>query len=271
MASPAAPASQLVFIEPSPRLAVEVAGTGPFVLFLHGIGGSRAQWRPQLDSLVDRFTVAAWDARGYGASEDYVGELQFDQFADDVLRVLDHFKVERAHLVGLSMGGRIAREFALRWPDRVAKLVLANTTPGFAALTPEAARDFIAARAAPLRAGKSLDELARDLVPRLLHPQASAAARDAAYAMMRTLHAASYIKTVEASVTQDRAAPIELVRAPTLVITSDTDRLYPPEIAIGMARRIPNAQLITIAQAGHLSNLEQPDAFNQAVRKFLVT
>lgn len=262
-------ARQLVHVGPAPRIAVEIGGSGPFVLFLHGIGGGRGQWRPQMDALADTFTVAAWDARGYGDSDDYDGPLEFASFAADVIRVLDHCGIARAHLVGLSMGGRIAREVALRAPERVAKLVLANTTPGFAALSDADQRAFIESRAAPLRAGKTPAELAPSLVAKLLHPQASVAARAQAVAMMSALHPASYIKTVEASVAQDRAAPIEEIRADTLVITSDADPLYPKSIAEAMAARIPNARLVTLPVAGHLSNLEQPDAFNAALRHFL--
>jgi 3-oxoadipate enol-lactonase len=257
-------------IGPPPRIAVEVAGSGPFVLFLHGIGGTREQWRPQLDALAADFTVAAWDARGYGESDDYEGPLRFASFVDDVIRVLDHFKVTRTHLVGLSMGGRIAREVALAHPDRIDRLVLANTTPGFAALSEEAQRAFIEARSAPLRSGRTPAELAPVLVAKLVHPDASAAARAQAIAMMTGLHTGSYIKTVEASVAQDRSAPIEAIRAPTLVVTSDADPLYPASVAIDMARRIPGARLVTIEQCGHLSNLEKPEAFNAALRAFLL-
>jgi 3-oxoadipate enol-lactonase len=258
-------------VGPTPRIAVEIAGTGPLVLFLHGIGGTREQWRPQLDALADAFTVAAWDARGYGDSDDYPGPLRFADFATDVVRVLDHLGASRAHLVGLSMGGRIAREVALRFPERVDRLVLANTTPGFAALTPEAQARFVEARAAPLRAGRTPAQLAPELVARLVHPAATPAARAAAEGMMRGLHVDSYIKTVEASVAEDRASPIERIAAPTLVVTSEADPLYPRAIAEDMARRIPGARLEVIAQAGHLSNLEQPDAFNRVVRAFLAS
>lgn len=269
-----APNSRVIRVGPAPTLAVEVAGSGPFVLFLHGIGGTREQWRPQIDALADGFTVAALDARGYGDSDDdpgvlRPGVLQFASFVDDVIRVLDHLGVARAHLVGLSMGGRIAREVALAYPHRVDRLVLANTSPGFAALSEAAQRAFVDARAAPLRAGRTPAELARELAPRLMHPDASAAARAGAIAMMSGLHIESYIRTVEASVAQDRAAPIERITAPTLVIAGDADPLYPPSIATELACRIRGARLVTLERCGHLSNLECPAAFNAAVRAFL--
>lgn len=250
---------ETVFVGPAPRIALSVHGNGPLVLFLHGIGGNRHHWREQLPIFASRFKAAAWDARGYGESDDYAGPLRFDDFTADVLRVLDHFRQQKAHLVGLSMGGRIARNFALRHPERVARLVLANTTPGFDALTPEQVRKFVDER--------------KNRTPESMKSLVSRHARPGAYedllASFKALRQPSYLKTLEASVAQDRAAPIEKIRVPTLVVTSDEDKVYPPEIARGMAKRIPGARLAVISGAGHLSNLEQPGQFNQVVLRFL--
>lgn len=250
---------ETVFVGPAPRIALTVHGNGPLVLFLHGIGGNRHHWREQLPIFATRFKAVAWDARGYGDSDDYEGPLDFGSFTQDLLRVLDFFKVQKAHLVGLSMGGRIARNFALRHPERVGKLVLANTTPGIGALTPEEVKKFIAER--------------RNRSPESIKALISRHARPGAYedvlASFKALRQPSYLKTLEASVTQDRAAPIEKIRVPTLVITSDEDKVYPPSIARAMVKRIPGARLAVISGAGHLSNLEQPGQFNEVVLRFL--
>jgi 3-oxoadipate enol-lactonase len=250
---------ETVFVGPAPRIALTVHGIGPLVLFLHGIGGNRHHWREQLPIFATRFKAAAWDARGYGESDDYEGSLKFEDLSSDVLRVLNHFKTQKAHLVGLSMGGRIARNFALRYPERVGKLVLANTTPGFDALSPEEVKKFIAER--------------KNRTPESMKALISRHARPGAYedllASFKALRQPSYLKALEASVTQDRAAPIEKIRVPTLVITSDEDRVYPPSIARAMVKRIPGARLAVISGAGHLSNLEQPGQFNEVVLRFL--
>ena len=136
--------TETLFVGGAPRIAVAVAGRGPLVLFLHGIGGNRNHWLQQLGFFSRHgFKAAAWDARGYGDSEDYDGPLQFDDFSSDLLRVLDFLGERKAHLVGLSMGGRIARNFALKHPQRVRTLTLANTSPGFDALTPEEVLKFV--------------------------------------------------------------------------------------------------------------------------------
>lgn len=238
---------------------MSVAGNGPLILFLHGIGGDRTQWTAQLDFFSRSYRAAAWDARGYGDSEDCDGPLRFDDFTADLARVLDFFGETKAHLVGLSMGGRIARNFALEHPRRVLSLTLANTSPGFDALSSEEVDRFVEERRN--RTARS----AQQLLGSRAHPGASAALA-ASFARLRR---ESYLKTLEASVSQDRAAPLEEIAAPTLVITGDEDRVYPKGLALRMARRIPGAELLVLEGCGHLSNLEQPGAFNAALLDFL--
>jgi 3-oxoadipate enol-lactonase len=259
-----------VFVGPAPRIALSVAGHGPLTVFLHGIGGHRHHWDDQLAAFGAHFTCAAWDARGYGDSDDYDGPLAFADFSADLARVLDFFAAARAHLVGLSLGGRIARDFALRHPGRVAALVLANTTAGFDSLSPEAVESFIRSRRGPLEAGRTPRELAPELARNLIGPSAVAGAYDRLLASMAALRTTSYLKTIEASTREDRGARIETIAAPTLVVTSDEDRLYPVALAADMARRIPGARLAVVRGAGHLSNLEQPQAFGAAVLPFLL-
>ena len=124
-------------------LAYEAQGSGPLVVFLHGIGGNRTNWYEQLDHFGDRFCAVTWDARGYGASDDPPQTLQFGDYADDLNRLLDHFKAERAHLVGLSMGGMIIQDFYARYPQRVATLSLVDTSSGFGGTSEEVTRDFL--------------------------------------------------------------------------------------------------------------------------------
>lgn len=240
---------------------MSLAGQGPLVVFLHGIGGNRRSWDAQVEFFSRQFTAAAWDARGYGDSEDYEGPLDFRVFSFDLIRMLDHLRAANAHVVGLSMGGRIARNFALAHPERVKSLVLANTSPGFDALPPERVAAFVEQR-------RNLDPEAQ--AKRLLGPGARPEASERLVAGLRAVHRDSYLKTVQASVTQDVAAPIEKIAAPTLVIGSADDPLYPIDIARGMAKRIPGARLVELP-GGHVSNLEQPERFNSAVLEFLKT
>lgn len=236
---------QTVLVGPAPRIAVSHEGKGPLLLFLHGIRGNRRNWFGQLPVFSSRFTAAAWDARGYGESDDYAGPLEFADFSVDVTRVADHFGARKLHLVGLSMGGRIARNVALRFAERLHSLTLVATAPGFTrGRTPLAMEKLVGSKAQPA----ALDEL-RDSFARVRKD--------------------SYEKTLEASQAQDHGAPIENIRTPTLVIAGDEDQMYPPDTAREMARRIPGAELVMIEGAGHLPNLEQPERFNQILADFL--
>ena len=232
------------------------------MLFLHGVGGDRNHWDEQLAFLSKRkFRAAAWDARGYGSSEDYEGPLRFDEdFSADVLRVLDHFEAKTAHLVGLSMGGRIARNFALRHPERLRSLTLANTSAGIDAMTPEQVARFVEERR------NRTPESMRALLGSRARPQAMAALQESVKALRRPM----YLKTLEAIVAQDHRAPVERISVPTLVIAGDEDRVYPPGATKELAQRIPGARFVEFAGCGHLSNLEQPERFNQVVLEFLV-
>ena len=112
------------------KIAWREAGDGPPVLFLHGLGGTRFAWEPQLEGLSDRYRCIAWDMPGYGDS-DPLPELTFPAIADAIAMLLDQLDIERTHIVGLSFGGQQAIHFALRHADRLDRLVLADTSHRF--------------------------------------------------------------------------------------------------------------------------------------------
>lgn len=256
-------------IGPAPRIAVEHAGKGEFIIMMHGIGGNRINWTDQIEAFAPYFHAAAWDARGYGESDDYEGPLNFANYADDVTRVLDHFGVRRAHVIGLSMGGRIAMDFAARYSDRLATLVLCDTHKGFAAMPEERKQAFIASRKEPLLAGKEPKDIAGPVARSLLGPKASEAAFRRLVESMSRLHKESYIKSIEASVRMDPRSDLANIKVPTLVVVGADDRLTPPDVSREMAAEIPGSELAVIPDAGHLVNIEQPEAFNAAVLDFL--
>ena len=176
-----------------------------------------------------------------------------------MLRVAEHFKAAKVHLVGLSMGGRIARNVALRFPGRLHTLTLVSTTPGFDAFSTDEVRRFVTER----KTGGP------EAVRRLLGSRARRGAFEELSESLALLHEDSYRKTLEASVAQDRGAPLERIRVPTLVVAGDEDPVYPPAFAHDMARRIPGADLVMMEGAGHLPNLEQPERFNAVLLDFL--
>ncbi len=262
--------SQISFVPGRPRIALERAGAGVPAIFLHGIGGNRTNWSEQLPVFGRHFHAIAWDARGYGDSDDYEGALDFGDFAADLTRVVDHFGAPRAHLIGLSMGGVIALDFAERFPERVATLTLCDSMPGFGHLSEAQRAEFIRLRQEPLLAGGEPREMAPAVARTLVSKHPRPGVFERLVASMSALHKQSYLKTIAASVNYPRRFDLESIAAPVHLVVGDEDRLTPPAVAREMARRIPGARLSTIEGAGHLSNMEQPGAFNRAVLDFLL-
>jgi 3-oxoadipate enol-lactonase len=258
------------YIPGPPRIAVDRAGTGPMVILMHGIGGNRTNWHDQLPAFAAQFHALSWDARGYGSSDDYEGPLDFGDFARDLARVLDHFRVSRAHIVGLSMGGLIAMDFYSGYPERVATLTICDSLPGFNHLTPEQRREFVRLRQEPLLAGKEPRDIAAVVAETLIGKSACPGSFERLVASMSALHRQSYLKTIEASTSYHRSFELENIAVPAHIVVGDEDRLTTPEMSRRMTKRIPDARLTVIEGAGHLSNIEQPEKFNRAVLAFLI-
>jgi len=250
-------------------IAYEMQGSGPLVVFLHGIGGNRTNWYGQLDHFSDYFCTVTWDARGYGASDDSPRTLKFSDYADDLAHVLDHVQAERAHLVGLSMGGMILQDFSSRYASRVATLTLADTSAGFGAASEEAKRDFLARRLDPLEKGQTPKDIAPGVVQVLASQYATPAARAQLLASLSALRMEPYKQALHAIVTTDFRSLLSRIIAPTLVIVGNEDIVTPPAASEYLAKNIPGASLVRIPQSGHLTNIEKPEAFNAALRPFL--
>jgi 3-oxoadipate enol-lactonase len=257
-------------IGPAPRISVDSAGEGALVVLLHGIGGNKRNWRDAIPSLAASFQVVAWDARGWGESDDYQGPLSFDDLADDLVRVLDHFGASQAHIVGLSMGGRIAMHFAERHASRIASLVLCDTTRGFDDWSDEQRSAFVRSRQEPLKNGQEFSEIAVPIARTLLSPKSSDDAMAQIVDSLCRLHKESYLKAIETSLMTPAHSRLHEIAVPTLVIVGEDDQLTPPREARVLAAEIAGAELLIIPDAGHLVNIEAPVQFNAAVLRFLL-
>lgn len=253
----------------APRLAIDRAGEGEAVLFLHGIGGNRRNWRSQLPVFAQRFLAVSFDARGYGDSDDYDGPLHFPDFADDAARILDHLGIGRAHIVGLSMGGNVAIDFAHRHRERVLSLVLCDTDHGTRDAPEEARQEFLRLRSEPLLNGQTMAEIAPALARSLTGPQADAAAQEAIMESLLRLRADNYLKSIRGTIDIDLTDAVDSIRAPTLIVVGEHDALTPVSEAQYLHSRIRGSRLAIIPGAGHLSNIEAPGFFNEVVMNFL--
>ena len=257
-------------IGPAPCISVDECGEGELLILMHGIGGNKRNWATNIEVFGQYFKTVAWDARGYGESDDYPGDLEFSDFADDLSRVMDHYKVEKAHLLGLSMGGRIAFSFYEKYSYRIASLVLCDTHKGFKHFTKEQQEDFIRLRKEPLLSGKEPEDIAPVVAKTLIGRPENTYAFDMLVDSMCRLHKNSYIKSIEASVRGDHTDILRQIKVPTLVVVGELDRLTSPKLAKDIANQIAEAKLEIISNAGHLSNIENPDEFNRVELSFLL-
>ena len=257
-------------IGPAPFIHVEHAGAGELVLLLHGIGGNSTNWKRQVEALSTRYLAAAWDARGWGDSDDYDGPLRLEDMVADAVRVMDHFGKGQAHVVGLSMGGLVAQHIWFERPERVRSLALCDTSPGLSrSQTREEQEEFLRLRQKPLLEGKTPADMAPTVARSLAGPKATPEQLRELTASIAALHKDSYLKALELVTFYEMAHDIATITVPCLLLVGADDTLCPPAVHEDMHARIKGSRMVVIPDAGHLSNIEQPDAFNRALSEFL--
>jgi len=236
------------------------------LLFLHGVGGGHAAWDRQLPYFTARgYRALAWDQPGYGRAP-MVEPYDFEQVAAALVRQLGG---EPAVLVGHSMGGFVAQEVYARHPERVGALVLCFTSAAFGGAGGDFARQFIAARIAPLDDGKTMAEIAARLMPSMRGSRSDAQGLAHAEGVMAGVPPETYRKAVRLLTTFDRRAQLPEIRVPTLLVAGGDDRVAPAEVMQRMARKIPGAEFVLLDGCGHLGPMDQPDPFNEALAQFL--
>ena len=255
----------------SMRIAWERHGRGAPLLLIHGLGYARWGWEPVLPGLAERFDVVLFDNRGIGESDAPPGPYTAAEMADDAIQALDEAGVDRAHVVGTSLGGMVAQELALGYPDRVDRLVLACTTPGgpnahpmpqqTVALMAEAAtlepavalRRFVENALAPATVAKH-----PELVDRILTHRIATAQDPVAWAAQAA-----------AGATFDAFERLGALAAPALVQHGDEDVVVDPRNADLLVELLPDAHLERLPGTGHLFFWEAPERFVSSVSTFL--
>lgn len=244
-----------------------VEGQGPWVVMSHSLACNLSMWDEQAALLARDFRVLRFDTRGHGATDAPSGAYSLDMLSGDLLGLLDVLDIRQAHYVGLSMGGMIGMTFALKHPGRLASLVLCDTT---SRVPPEAA---------PVWEGRI--KMARDqgMAP-LVEPtlqrwftepfhQSNKPMMQRVGAMIRGTPVDGYIGCCHAIPKIDVTDRLGAIRVPVQVIVGDQDVGTPVAMSQAIHDAIPGSELVVIPSASHLSNLEQPQAFNDALAGFL--
>ena len=267
-----------IILDGNPRLGLSVAGRnrqGPLILFLHGIGGGRRNWLPQLRAAARFGTAVAMDFRGYGDSAPGAANSTVEDYCADILRVAGHFGKDRLVLCGLSYGAWIATSFAMRHPERLAGLVLSGGCTGMSEAGAEERENFRRSREVPLNEGKTPADFAPAVVGILAGPDADEAVRAALLASMAAIPAAAYRDALTCFTHPPERFDFAKLTMPVLLMTGEFDRLASPQEIRGVARRICEAaprasvRFEVIRRAGHVCNVERPDAYNEPLADFL--
>jgi pimeloyl-ACP methyl ester carboxylesterase len=253
------------------NLSYYVDGSGPPVLLIMGLGGRGTDWNPAfVTAMAPRFEMIRFDNRGTGKSDCPEEAYSLEVMADEAVGVLDTLGRERAHVVGVSMGGMIAQLVALRHPDRVNRLVLIATHAGGASVTPPTP-----AAMAVLMGDRSRPpaELVRDSMVTITAPGFAARHPEAidaivANAVAQPTPLASFARQMQAIMDSDRRTRLSEIRAPTLVVHGTDDPLVPHPNGELLAREIPGARLATLPGCGHMPMWECPSELVRTLSSF---
>ncbi len=243
------------------RISWSVAGDGPWLVLSNSLASDRGMWRRQLAELQARFTVLGYDTRGHGQSSVSEDEFGFDTLAADVIALMDHLDIERARIMGLSMGGMTGLALALAHPGRVERVVCCDAR----ADAPDGFKAMWDGNIALLDSG-GMDAVAERTMPRWFSPAfradpANASLLTSVREMILRTPPEGYRKAARCLQTLDLLRSLGQVRRPVHFIVGELDPGAPLPVVQDMAARVAGAQVHVIPGAAHLSNLESPDAF----------
>lgn len=250
------------------RIAWETYGEGDALVLTHGLGGSHASWFQQVPVFARRFRVITWDQRGFGRSTNTTDKAGPASAAQDLAALLDHLDVDRAHVVGQSMGGWTVMAFALAHPDRVRSLVFADTPAGIP--SPRAA-DAFRSFAVRMSSAPPVDRWPLDRHPAI---GVQLGARDAARAFLYDQIASlapppPQSIPVQLMTTLHDAARVAALAMPKLFIVGANDPIFAPEAIRDAASMTSRSRVVVVPDTGHSPYFEKPELWNETVLAFL--
>lgn len=249
-------------------LEYQERGEGEALVLLHGLGCSADDWALQMSALSERYRVIAPSLRGFGGSDRPAGPCSIMQYARDMVALLDRLEIQRAHVLGHSMGGAVALQLAVANPERLNSLVVINAQPSFALRD---WRRYLLLLMRLLASGPAgMERLTRFLARHLFPHDHQAALRE----QMRSRYAKNdrraYLAAIQALAGWSVEGMVDSVATPTLVLAGEYD-VTPVADARKFARRLPNGQLEVIANSGHATPFDQHEEVNKLVLSFLST
>ncbi|GAB1722889.1 MAG: putative 3-oxoadipate enol-lactonase [Nitrospira sp.] len=251
------------------RLAYDDEGSGLPLVFLHAFPLNRSMWKPQVTALSTQFRTIAVDLRGHGESDAPLWSFSLEQYADDVAALLDHLNIPQAVLVGLSMGGYVSLAFSRRYGNRLRALVLADTRAQADSPEGRTGRFHLAQTAYT----QGAEAVANTMLPKLLGTTSLKSKPELVESIRRTIQhtpvSGMLVDLMAMAARPDSVAHLKAISCPTFVVVGEEDHTTPLADAQLMARELPKARLAVIPAAGHVSNCEQPETFNDLLRGFV--
>ena len=255
--------------DPAAETAFERSGSGPPVVLIHGLGLRRAMWQWQLPALGPHFEVLSYDLLGHGDSADPADKPRLVTFTGQLLRLMDRCRIERAALVGFSLGGMIARRMVLDHPDRVSALAVLAPPHARTEEQREAVRTRVRQARVDGPAATVEAALVRWFTPAFhsANPDLMALVRGWVQANDPAVYPGMYRIVPEDD--EELETGLDAIACPTLVMTGSDDTGNTPAMSQGMAAAIPGARCVIVPGMRHMGLAESPDVFNRPLLAFL--
>lgn len=239
---------------------------GPWIILSHSLGCTKAMWEPQIEALEKNFRVITYDTRGHGGSGSEGGEYSLDLLADDAVGLLDFLSVKKVHWLGFSMGGMIGQTFALRYPERIASIVLADTTSAHTTTPVSMWEERIR-----IAKTQGMDPLVQPAINRWFTEafrNSSPEVVESVASMIRSTSVAGWVGCCAAISSIHTTYRLNEIKCPAMVIVGEFDVGTPLSAALEMHKNLKKSVLVLISNAAHMTNIEQSTQFNRALELF---
>ncbi len=251
----------------SVHYTLEGPASGPVITMSNSLASNLSMWEPQMPVLTSRYRVLRYDTRGHGGTEATAGPYSLDELSEDVRALLQALGITRTHFIGLSMGGMIGQIIALKYPQMLQSLVLCDTM----SRVPTVAKPMWDDRIHTAETG-GMEPLVEPTLARwFTEPfrQKGSPVLDQVRTMIRSTPPRGYTGCCHAIAVLNLTDHLKAITLPTLIIVGEDDPATPVAASQVIHQQIRGSELVILKAAAHLSNLEQPEAFNQALTAFL--